>query len=194
MVTISHIVNKMIDENIYLQEAIGRGIASYGSVAKQLKPEIEFELRKEVAHYAVVAAIRRYSEKLNVRFKEIKFRSNAKIVINGGILKEKCIKLYNSKIREYIKQFTRSSSDNWKKYGEELLEKRRTWFHENKSKIDKLNGSDVEKAYKLLAMKLEINEEEIPIVRKTYNELVFHSKNFCPSLEACKILDLDTNI
>ena len=76
MVTISHIVNKMIDENIYLQEAIGRGIASYGSVAKQLKPEIEFELRKEVAHYAVVAAIRRYSEKLNVRFKEIKFRSN----------------------------------------------------------------------------------------------------------------------
>lgn len=76
MVTISHIVYKMIDENIYLQEAIGRGIASYGSVAKQLKPDIEFELRKEVAHYAVVAAIRRYSEKLNVRFKEIKFRSN----------------------------------------------------------------------------------------------------------------------
>ena len=76
MVTISHIVNKKIDENIYLQEAIGRGIASYGSVAKQLKPDIEFELRKEVAHYAVVAAIRRYSEKLNVRFKEIKFRSN----------------------------------------------------------------------------------------------------------------------
>jgi aspartokinase len=76
MVTISHIVNKIIDDNIYLQEAIGKGIASYGSVAKQLKPDIEFELRKEVAHYAIVAAIRRYSEKLSIRFKEIKFNAN----------------------------------------------------------------------------------------------------------------------
>lgn len=76
MVTISHIVCKLIDENIYLQEAIGKGIASYGSVAKQLKPDIEEELKKEVAHYAVVAAIRRYSEKMINKFKEIKFNSN----------------------------------------------------------------------------------------------------------------------
>ena len=45
MVTISHIVNKLVDEKIYLQEAIAKGIASYGSVAKQLKPEIEKELK-----------------------------------------------------------------------------------------------------------------------------------------------------
>ena len=76
MVTISHIVCKLIDENIYLQEAIGKGIASYGSVAKQLKPDIEEELKKEVAHYAVVAAIRRYSEKMVNKFKEIKFNAN----------------------------------------------------------------------------------------------------------------------
>jgi len=73
MVTISHVVTKLIDDNIYLQEAIGKKIASYGSVAKQLKPEIEEELRKEVAHYAIVAAIRRYSEKMQVRFRDIKF-------------------------------------------------------------------------------------------------------------------------
>ncbi len=73
MVTIAHVVNKLVDENIYLQEAIGKGIASYGSVAKQLKSEIEEELRKEVAHYAIVAAIRRYAEKMIVKFKEIKF-------------------------------------------------------------------------------------------------------------------------
>jgi len=76
MVTISHIVGKLIDENIYLQEAIGKGIASYGSVAKQLKPEIEQELKKEVAHYAIVAAIRRYAEKLELRFSDIKFNAN----------------------------------------------------------------------------------------------------------------------
>ena len=36
VVTVSYVVNKMINNNIYLQEAIGKGIASYISVAKQL--------------------------------------------------------------------------------------------------------------------------------------------------------------
>ena len=31
----------MVDERIYLHEALSKGIASYGSVAKHLKPEIE---------------------------------------------------------------------------------------------------------------------------------------------------------
>lgn len=87
MVTISHVVNKMIDDNIYLQEAIGKGIASFGSVAKKLKPGIEEELRKEVAHYAVVAAIRRYSEKLNLRFKDIKFNpDNSEVNLKTNVI------------------------------------------------------------------------------------------------------------
>jgi len=87
MVTISHIVNKMIDDNIYLQEAIGKHIASYGSVAKQLKPDIELELKKEVAHYAVVAAIRRYSEKLEVKFREIKFDAdNSEVNLKTNVM------------------------------------------------------------------------------------------------------------
>ena len=97
MVTISHIVNKMIDDNIYLQEAIGKHIASYGSVAKQLKPDIELELKKEVAHYAVVAAIRRYSEKMEVKFREIKFDAdNSEVnlktnVIDINVLRTPCL-------------------------------------------------------------------------------------------------------
>jgi len=77
MVTISHMVNKLVSENIYLQEAIGKGIASYGSVAKKLKPDIEEELRKEVSHYAIVAAIRRYAEKMDVKFKNITFDASS---------------------------------------------------------------------------------------------------------------------
>ncbi len=75
MVTISHLVHKLVDEKIYLQEAIGKGIASYGSIAKRIKPEIEKELKKDVAHYAIVAALRRYAEKLNKKFKDITFDS-----------------------------------------------------------------------------------------------------------------------
>jgi len=80
-------VHKLVDEKIYLQEAIGKGIASYGSVAKQLKPEIEKELKKEVAHYAIVAALRRYAEKLNNRFKEIKFSpDNSEVNLKTNII------------------------------------------------------------------------------------------------------------
>jgi len=93
MVTVSHIVHKLVDEKIYLQEAIGKGIASYGSVAKKLKPDIEKELRKEVAHYAIVAALRRYAEKMDVRFRNIQFNPESSEVnlktniIDIGVMK-----------------------------------------------------------------------------------------------------------
>ena len=73
MVTISHIVNKLVDERIYLHEALSKRIASYGSVAKHLKPYIEKELGKEVEHFAIVTALRRYSDKLTQRFEDVKF-------------------------------------------------------------------------------------------------------------------------
>jgi aspartokinase len=75
MVTVTHIVNKLVNERIYLHEAISKGIASYGSVAKRLKPDIEKELGKEVDHTAIVTALRRYAEKINTRFKELTFDS-----------------------------------------------------------------------------------------------------------------------
>lgn len=75
MVTISHIVSKLINEKIYLHEALSKGIASYGAVAKQLKPEIEKEIGKEVKHSAIVTALRRYSKKINKTLKEIDFDS-----------------------------------------------------------------------------------------------------------------------
>lgn len=77
MVTISHIVNKLVDERIYLHEALSNKIASYGSVAKHLKPEIEKELGKEVEHSAIVTALRRYAEKLTTRFNEVKFNTRS---------------------------------------------------------------------------------------------------------------------
>ena len=77
MVTISHIVNKLVDERIYLHEALSKKIASYGSVAKHLKPEIEKELGKEIEHSAIVTALRRYSEKLTNRFNEVKFNTKS---------------------------------------------------------------------------------------------------------------------
>ena len=77
MATVSHIVNKLVDEKIYLREAVSKGIASYGSVAKHLKPEIENELGKTVEHFAIVTALRRYEKKIEERTKDIRFNANS---------------------------------------------------------------------------------------------------------------------
>jgi len=76
MVTVSHIAHKFVDEKPYLREAISKGIASYGSIAKKLKPDIETELGKHVEHFAIVAALRRYAEKVEAKFKDINFNAN----------------------------------------------------------------------------------------------------------------------
>jgi aspartokinase len=85
MVTVSHVVNKLVNERIYLHEAMSKKIASYGSVAKQLKPEIEKELGKPVEHTAIVTALRRYAEKIqtrangvafNTKFSEVNLKTN----------------------------------------------------------------------------------------------------------------------
>ena len=75
MVTVSHIVGKLVNEKIYLHEAISKGIASYGSVAKYLKPDIEKELGREVEHTAIVTALRRYAEKINIKFSDVRFNT-----------------------------------------------------------------------------------------------------------------------
>jgi len=73
MVTISHVVEKLVSERIYLHEALSKGIASYGAVAKNLKPLIDKELGKDTKHTAIVTALRRYAEKINTRFKDARF-------------------------------------------------------------------------------------------------------------------------
>ena len=55
------------------------------------------------------------------------------------------------------------------------------------------NGQDPpEQAYRLLLLRLGIPESQAPIIEKGPRRLVFHSRNFCPTLEACQILGLDT--
>jgi len=130
---------------------------------------------------------------INLSCREIIERSPWRIKIKEGILKKECLKLYNNEIRKLIKEFRTARNAKWKSMEQGLLERRTTWFEENKNKIiKKLKGTDVEKAYQLILMKIEIKKDEAPIIEKTKDRVVFHSKNFCPALEACEILGLNT--
>jgi len=64
LVTISYVVQDILNKQVFLQEAINHGIISYNKLAGSLKPEIEKILGKKVKHNAIVMALRRYTEKL----------------------------------------------------------------------------------------------------------------------------------
>jgi len=77
-----------------------------------------------------------------------------------------------------------------------LLEKRLSWYEENKGKLN-LQGSDVRKAYTLVMIEylgkvFGINPYEIPIVYEDEQKIVWRSYNWCPVLEACKRAGFDT--
>lgn len=67
MVTIAHLVKKMVAERPMLQETLRQGIISFAALAEKLKPLIEKELGKSVKESAIVMALRRYSEELDTK-------------------------------------------------------------------------------------------------------------------------------
>ena len=86
MVTISHIVKKLVSDKPFLEEALRSKIISYGSLAERLQPVIEQELSKEVKFSAVVMALRRYSDELLDKYAHIKpFDFNGQITMKTNI-------------------------------------------------------------------------------------------------------------
>ena len=85
MVTISHIVQKIVDNRIFIQESMNKNIISYAALAKQLQPEIEEELEKQVKRHAIEMALRRYSEQLQKKHKTITFDYSSDIIMKTQI-------------------------------------------------------------------------------------------------------------
>lgn len=85
MVTVSHLVGKIVSSRPILHDAIEQGIISYGNLAEQLTPEIEEELSKKVKHSAVVMALRRYAETIQKSSPTPKFDYNSEIIMKTNL-------------------------------------------------------------------------------------------------------------
>lgn len=72
MVTVSHIVKKIVSEQAFVEEALANGIISIGNLAEQIQPKIEKELNKKIKIPAVVMALRRYSDEISEHRKRMK--------------------------------------------------------------------------------------------------------------------------
>ncbi len=102
--------------------------------------------------------------------------------------------LHDDATKKWIERFRYADEVVLREIEKNLIDKRVGWFKQNHDEVEKLHGDILEKAYQLLLMKIGIDRSEAPVVEKTGRCIVFHSKNFCPSLQACVELGMDTRV
>ena len=85
MVTISNIVQKLVDDRIYVQESMEKEIISYASLAKQLHKDVEEELGKPVKKHAIEMALRRYKDHLKNKNKTVSFNYSSDLIMKTKI-------------------------------------------------------------------------------------------------------------
>ena len=100
-------------------------------------------------------------------------------------------------IRKEIEKLKGAAESRLMRYNDELSRKRTAWFESRRismesSSAEAASRDTLETAYRLLLEKFGAAPEEMPVVKREKNRIVFHSMNFCPTLEACIILGLDT--
>lgn len=99
---------------------------------------------------------------------------------------------HNKLVQTEIEHLLGADDAALKRMNEASAHKRAAWFDENRESFSFLSDDPLDSAYRLLLARFGISPEEAPVIRKTEREIVFHSKNFCPTLEACQLLGLDT--
>jgi septation ring formation regulator EzrA len=93
------------------------------------------------------------------------------------------------KVKEQI--LDAEKTGDYSKIDFSLCKKRLDWLEEH---IDDVKEKSIaKKAYILLLIKkMEIDASEIPIVYEDEKKIVWRSFNWCPVLEACKELGIDS--
>lgn len=142
--------------------------------------------------YSIQESINQGRRRIGLSCEELFKRAGASISILSGIRKDDCALLYNDQVRKSIIQLRDADSTQLEKLSESLKASRLEWFAKHSFKMT--SDDCLDSAYRLFLEKLGIGPEDAPVVKREQNILVVHSINFCPTLEACKILDLDTRV
>jgi tRNA(adenine34) deaminase len=142
--------------------------------------------------YGISDAIAQGRKRIALGCRDVFSQAGAAIEVEGGLSLEGCAPLYDREVREEICRLRGASSEQLRAHGEALAAKRLRWYQANAGGLALPSGDSLERAYALLLVKLGIRPDEAPVVRRTPTALTFLSANRCPTLEACRILDLDT--
>lgn len=142
--------------------------------------------------YSIQEALTQGRKRMDLSCAEVFKRVNADIKICEGILKDECSILYRNDVRKEIDHLRCSDEQTLLQLNEDSICRRIKWFQENKIRFDFISQDLLDSGYRLLLERFRISTDEAPVVHKTDQTIVFHSMNFCPTLEACRILGLDT--
>ncbi len=142
--------------------------------------------------YSIQDAMAQGRNRINLPCKKAFRLAGSEIKVQGGVLKEECSILYREDVRREIKNLRNADDASLSALNEDSIKRRTEWFQENKGNLDFGLNELPYAGYRLLLNRFHITEKEAPIARRTGREIVFHSMNFCPTLEACRILGLDT--
>ena len=86
----------------------------------------------------------------------------------------------------------RACAGDYARLHEDLLQKRLAWWEANHRSLA-LAGSLPRQAYTLvLLVYLRLDQATVPVVYEDERTIIWRSTNFCPTLEACRRLGLDT--
>lgn len=84
MKTITSCVHDILRHQPFLDDALGKDLINFSSLATHLQPEIEKELRKPVKQGSIIMALRRYAPQKNLA-KKTNLRDMGDIVVRSGI-------------------------------------------------------------------------------------------------------------
>lgn len=142
--------------------------------------------------YSIEESIKQGRRRINLNCGEIFSRAEQTIRIDKNVLFKQCNVLYRQDVRNEIKRLRNITQDKLEFYNTDSANRRVEWYNENKSTFKFINDNSLYSAYNLLLKRFNIDSTEAEIIEQSDSLIIFHSKNFCPTLEACKILDYDT--
>lgn len=96
------------------------------------------------------------------------------------------------RIQEKIEQIRKSRGDLGTIHLEQQA-KRLAWWEANRGKLT-LSGPLVRQAYEMILAAMSLKAEELPVAHEDERSITWRSFNFCPILEACQRLGLDTRV
>lgn len=142
--------------------------------------------------YSIREALEQGRRRIDLPCREIFDRAGKKITIHENVLHDQCSVLYHEQVRKQIDMLRDADETAIHGMANALIEKRLAWIEANRPNVQEDGGDLLGTAYRLLIQKLGILPEQAPILDRGQRHLRFASRNFCPTLEACRILGLDT--
>ena len=142
--------------------------------------------------FSIKDALKQGRKRIDLSCREVFSRAGRPVKVIEGVRQAECALLYDRRVRAAIDQLRGANDRQLDRLCRQLSGKRVAWFRAHRRALRLGEGSLLKRAYRVFLAKLALSSSEAPIVEKGPSRIVIHSRNFCPTLEACRILGLDT--